>query len=197
MDYSVIEGFSQKERELFRSSCNHLLGKTFVVRTIYKNGANIPNPEYTFLVRYKEIVKDYLSLLGWDIYQDEFNGYFYVLNDLEENRLSMNKITTGILLALRLIYDENSESAGLYRDVICSVRDLLDKIITDFSLLRQKPNMDEIRRSLKLLEEHSIIVPIEGRYNEMSCNFTILPTIFIAVSAEKLNALVEQMKKTD
>jgi hypothetical protein len=196
MDYSIIEGFSAKEQELFSSVCNHLLGNTFVVRDIYKDGVHVNNPEYTFLVRYLDTVRGYLSLLEWDIYQDEFHGYFYISNRLEANRLVMGRVSTCILLVLRLIYDENSERAGLHQDVLCTVRDLLEKVVADFSIFRQKPNMDEIKRSLKLLENHNIIVRIDGKYSEATGRFTILPTILTAVSPEKMQVLIAQMKKS-
>jgi hypothetical protein len=194
MDWAVIDGFSTKEAELFRSACNHLLGRTFVTRMSYSDGERKHNPEYTFIAQYQQAVRDYLVYIGWELYQDPYNGYFYVLNNLEENRLTMDKDTTGMLLALRLIYDENSERAGLNQDVVCYVRDLLEKTVTDFAILRQKPNMREVRRSLQLLESHCIIARLEGRFSEMGCRFTILPTILTAVSAERLSTLVERMK---
>jgi len=194
MDWSVIDGFSNKEVDLFRAACNHLLGRTFVSRMLYTDGEKKHNPEYTFIAQHQQAVRDYLAFIGWELYQDQLNGYFYVQNDLEENRLTMDKDATGILLALRLIYDENSERAGLNQDVVCYVRELLEKTVTDFAILKQKPNMRDVRKSLQLIENHCIIARLEGRFNEMGCRFTILPTILTAVSAEKLNILVDRMK---
>jgi hypothetical protein len=197
MDWAVIDGFNDKELEFFRTACNHLLGRTFVTRIAYGDGEKKHNPEYTFIAQYQQLVHDYLALAGWELFQDQYNGYFYVQNDLEENRLTMDKDTTGMLLALRLIYDENSERAGLNQDVICYVRELLEKTVTDFAILKQKPNMRDIRKSLQLMEKHCIIAKLDGRFNEMGCRFTILPTILTAVSTEKLNILVERMKISD
>jgi len=194
MDWAVIDAFSSKEAELFRAACNRLLGRTFVSRMSYDNGEKKHNPEYTFIAQYQQTVRDYLALLGWELYQDPFNGYFYVQNDLEENRLTLDKETTGLLLALRLIYDENSERAGLNQDVVCYVREILEKTVTDFAILKQKPNMRDVKKSLQLMENHCIIAKLEGRFNEMGCRFTILPTILTAVSAERLNTLVQRMK---
>lgn len=197
MDWSVIDDFSNKDAEIFRQTCNRLLGKTFILREDYEDGKKKHNPEYTFLVRHQQTVQCYLAFLGWDLCHEQYSGYFYVLNNLEENRLTMDKETTGILLALRLIYDEDSEHAGLSQDVVCHVRDLLEKIVTDFAILRQKPNMKEVKKSLQLMENHSLIAKLDGKYNSMDCQFAILPTILTAVSAEKLNTLVEQMKRTE
>ena len=197
MDWSVIDGFSDKEAEIFRSTCNHLLGKTFISRMIWADGLKKHNPEYSFLVRYQQTVQGYLAFLGWDLFHEQYNGYFYVINNLDENRLTMDKEPTAILLALRLIYDEDSERAGLNQDVICYVRDLLEKVVVNFAILRQNPNMRNLRKYLQLMENHGIIVRLDGRYSEMDCRFAILPTILTAVSAEKTNALVEQMRRPE
>ena len=50
--------------------------------------------------------------------------------------------------------------------------------------------MDEVKRALTLLENHSIIQRIEGKFNQSGCKFAILPTVLAAVSSEKLNDVV-------
>ena len=104
MNLSDINDFTAKEKEMFTSVCNHLLGQTFMLRTIYQpDGSTINNAEYNFLALRSEIVKAYLSLLGWELHQDEYNGYFYVINNLDANRMTLGSKPTAILLALRLI----------------------------------------------------------------------------------------------
>lgn len=198
MHIQEIQSFSQKEREQFKTVCNMLLSRTFIVRTNYQQGkGRINNPDYTFLSTHFEAVRDYLSLLDWDLRKDDFNGYYYVLNTDEANRVDLNKVQTAILLALRMIYDENQEMLGFERDAICTVRDVLDKIVTDYAILSTKPNMEDVKRALTLFHNHNILQRIEGKYNQMGCKFAILPTILTAVSSERLNAVVSILKKED
>lgn len=98
-----------------------------------------------------------MSLLDWDLRRDDLNGYFYVLNTDEANRCNLSKKETAILLALRLIYEENMENLGLEQDAICTVRDVLEKVVTDYQILPAKPNMEEVKRALTLLENHAIL----------------------------------------
>lgn len=198
MNFEWISGASQKELEQFKAICNQLLSRTFVVRTmIHPDKGRVNNPDYTFLSNHYEEVREYLSLLDWDLRKDDFNGYFYVLNTDEVNRCNLGKKETAILLAIRMIYDENQERVGLEHDVICTVRDVLEKVVTDYAILPSKPNMDEIKRSLTLLDNHSIIQRINGKYNQTSCKFAILPTVLTAVSSEKLNATVAVLRKEE
>lgn len=189
---------TQKELEGFKSVCNQLLSRTYVVRTLYKPGeGRVNNPDYTFLSTHFEEIQEYLAFLDWDLRKDDMNGYFYVLNTDEANRYNLNKKETAILLAIRMLYEENIERLGLAQDAICSVRDLLEKVVTDYAILPAKPNMDEVKRALTTLDHHSVIQRIEGKYNQTSCKFAILPTVLSVVSSEKLNAIVSVLRKED
>ena len=150
MDFDFIRSATSKELEQFKSVCNQLLSRTYIVRTLFRPGkGRVNNPDYTFLSLHYEAVQEYLSLLDWDLRKDDLNGYFYVINTDEANRCNLNKKETAILLALRMIYEENQEQLGLEQDAVCTVRDVLEKVVTDYAILPAKPNMDEVKRALK------------------------------------------------
>lgn len=198
MSFDWLDTATQKELEQFKVVCNQLLSRTYVVRTLYKPGeGRVNNPDYVFLSTHYEAIRDYLALLDWDLRKDDLKGYFYVLNTDEANRCNLNKKETAILLALRMIYEENIERLGLEQDAICTVRDVLEKVVTDYAILPAKPNMDEVKRALTLLDNHAVIQRIEGKYNQGSCKFAILPTILSVVSSEKLNAIVSALRKEE
>ena len=198
MNMDWLNGATQKEVDQFKAVCNQLLSRTYVVRTIYKpEKGRITNPDYTFLSIHYEHVRDYLALLDWDLRKDDMNGYFYVLNTDEANRCNLDKKETAILLAIRMIYDENQERLGLEQDAICTVRDVLEKVVTDYAILPAKPNMEEVKRALTRLENHSIIQKIDGKFNKGNCKFAILPTVHSVVSADKLNMIVATLRKEE
>ena len=192
MNLDFISSATAKELQQFKSVCNQLLSRTFVVRTLYRPGRErLNNPDYTFLSIHFEAVRDYLSL------HDEANGCFYVINTDEANRLILSKRETAILLALRMLYDESQERLGLEQDALCTVREVLEKVVTDYAILPAKPNMDEFRRAMLVFENHAVIQRIEGRYNQADCRFAILPTILTAVSAERLHEAAAVLRKEE
>ena len=195
-DIILIGGFSARDNERFQRICNSLLANTFVVSFIVKDGQKVPNPDYLFLTRNRDLVKNYLEMAGWELQKSEHHDYYYVTNDMEANRLRLNKEATGIILALRLIYDENSETAGLNQDVEIKTRELLEKVVTDYPLLSSKgnPNMKEVARYLRIIEDHMIVQRISGFFSDMDCRFLILPTILTVVSAEKIRILTAQLR---
>lgn len=198
MNLDFISSATAKELQQFKSVCNQLLSRTFVVRTLYRPGRErLNNPDYTFLSIHFEAVRDYLSLLDCDLRHDEANGCFYVINTDEANRLILSKRETAILLALRMLYDESQERLGLEQDALCTVREVLEKVVTDYAILPAKPNMDEFRRAMLVFENHAVIQRIEGRYNQADCRFAILPTILTAVSAERLHEAAAVLRKEE
>jgi len=198
MYFQAIQDFTQKELDQFKTVCNLLLSRTFVVRDIAETGkGHRINPDYVFLSAHYEAVRDYLSLLDWDLIKDDYNGYFYVFNKDSANRLTLNKIQTAVLLGLRLLYDENQERLGLCRDAVCTVRDVLDKVVTDYPILPVNPNMEEVHRAMTIFENHSVVQRLEGRFRQPECKFSILPTILTVVSSEKLNDTVARLRKDE
>lgn len=119
MNMDWLNSATQREIDQFRSVCNQLLSCTYVVRTLYKpDKGRVTNPDYTFLSIHFEDVSDYLSLLGWTLHKEDMGGFFYVLNADEANRCNLDKKETALLLAIRMIYDENQENLGLEQDAI-------------------------------------------------------------------------------
>ena len=76
-------------------------------------------------------------------------------------------------------------------------REVLEKVVTDYAILPAKPNMEEFKRAMLILENHSIIQRIEGKYNQPDCRFAILPTILTAVSAERLHEVAAVLRKEE
>lgn len=198
MNIDWINGATQKELEQFKTVCNQLLSRTYVVKTLCRpDKSRVNNPDYLFLSAHYEEVREYLFLLDWDLHWDKFNGYFYVINTDGANRCNLDKRQTAILLAIRMIYDENQERLGLEHDAICTVRDLLEKVVTDYAILPAKPNMDEVKRALTLLDNHCVIQRLEGKYNQGSCKFAILPTVLTVASSERLEKVVSVLRKEE
>ena len=198
MKFDFLSSASDKELQQFKSVCNQLLSRTYVVRTLYRPGRErLNNPDDTCLTIHAEAVRDYLRLLDWDLRHDDANGIYYVVNTDDANRCILSKRETAILLALRMLYDESLEGLGLEKDALCTVREVLEKVVTDYAILPAKPNMEEFKRAMLILENHSIIQRIEGKYNQPDCRFAILPTILTAVSAERLHEVAAVLRKEE
>ena len=54
-----------------------------------------------------------------------------------------------------------------------------------------------MKRALTLLENHSVIQRLEGKFNQSSCKMAILPTILSAVPSERLSLAVSVLRKEE
>ena len=189
------EELSSKDKDTFTSVCNRLLAETFVLRTLVKpGGETINNPEYSFLSRNFSLVRDYLSLIDWELVRDDFNGFFYVRNAAQANKLVFNKMATGILLALRLLYEENEGRLGLAQDLECSVQEVLEKVVTDYGILGKRPDFRDVGACMRQMDAHNLIARLEGSYEKPTGRFAILPTILAAVPSDRIRAVAEQLR---
>lgn len=58
MKFDFLSSASDKELQQFKSVCNQLLSRTYVVRTLYRPGRErLNNPDYTFLTIHAEAVR--------------------------------------------------------------------------------------------------------------------------------------------
>ena len=52
MDFDFIRSATSKELEQFKSVCNQLLSRTYIVRTLFRPGkGRVNNPDYTLALR--------------------------------------------------------------------------------------------------------------------------------------------------
>ena len=89
----------------FSTVINKLLLKGFIVRDVFDTREKIIriNPDYRFIERYFDIVNDYLKYSGWVVEKDYVLGVIALNNLNTENRIRLDRETSLILFALRLI----------------------------------------------------------------------------------------------
>ena len=64
MNVDWLNSASQRDIDQFKSVCNQLLSRTYVVRTLYRpDKGRVANPDYTFLSIHYEQVRDSLAWL--------------------------------------------------------------------------------------------------------------------------------------
>lgn len=196
MRIEELESLSSKDRDMFKLVCNKLLTQTFIVNSEKKNPTK-SNPEYLFITRNFDLIKDYLSYLDWDLHKEANYGYYFVTNLEGTNRHTFDKETTQILLVLRILFDDNSKNANLNHTVLCYVSDVLDQLISVFGLYKKKPNMKDFAHCMRALEMYNIIEKWDGNYTQNDCAFVIWPTIRTVVTEEKIATLVTELKQED
>lgn len=178
------------ERERFARLVNYLLNKTYLTREIYEGKQVIGkiNADYRFIERYITLFEGYLSVINYKLTIDEDLGIVSLSNDYGYNKMRLDKLTTLILFTLRTVYDEEREKNASNGIVYLSIASLVYRLL-ELKIVSKKPTLKDITDSVRLLVNQNILTKIEGSLDDSSCQIAILPTILLAVSNEKIDAI--------
>lgn len=184
---------TMSDQNEFASVVNALLLKGFIVRDIFdaKEKMMRTNEDYRYIERHFDLVNDYLKYSGWNIENDVVLGVIALTNFYSENRIRIDRETSLILFALRLIYenekkDSNSSTHAIYITTNGLIKIMLDDGIT---MPGKRLNGRNIAKSLRILANHNIIAKVSGNYDEGNVSFYILPSIVYALDNEKIVAM--------
>lgn len=183
-----IENMPQREKDEFTRCCALLMAKTFVPRDTPDGRLS---RDYSFIQNKFSQLEEYLSLSGWKLYNDRTLGIIYVSNAEEYNRLTLNKLTTQIIVTLRLMFEERRMNGTSVYVVGVTVGELLAKMINELSVLQKKPAQKELKDSFRVLEDHNIIYRMGDSYENMECQIKVLPSILLAVPNNRCKAICE------
>lgn len=191
------ESFSTREKEEFRDICNELFDKTFLnEEVISNNGGFVINEKFNFVRRNFELFEEYFMLSGW-ILERKNNETIYIRNETGSNRVILKLLTTKMLIALRVMYDEKRKTSSNSNRVQFKLSELYNKMLHDFGLIDSMPSKTDRDSSIKIIEKYNIIVKAAVAEDEMDNVYFIMPSITVAVSDDRINMIYNQLKEED
>lgn len=189
------ESFSTREKEEFRDICNELFDKTFLnEEVISNNGGFVINEKFNFVRRNFELFEEYFMLSGW-ILERKNNETIYIRNETGSNRVILKLLTTKMLIALRVMYDEKRKTSSNSNRVQFKLSELYNKMLHDFGLIDSMPSKTDRDSSIKIIEKYNIIVKAAVAEDEMDNVYVIMPSITVAVSDDIINMIYNQLKE--
>ena len=188
--------FSDRDKEQFTRLVNLLLDKTFLLRERVdpREKTLIIDRDYRFLERYFSVFQGYLALAGWELNLDGQLGVAALSNRYGTNRYRLNKHESYFLLVLRLIYLEESEKMTLRRDVVSTVRDLLEKMSL-LNLLEKKLADKSLAEGLSTLREFNLLDRVGGEWTDPETKLVIYPSVLLAVSDAQIQQLFDRSRE--
>jgi len=155
-------------------------------------------PIYSFLVRRRELVADYLAVAGWELRHEERISAFHVVHREGAHRRRLSREATVWLLLLRLIYAEKRErlEVSLTRYPVVEVGAVIQRYAQFFpgQPVRKKGRLDEALRTLHTLK---LIRAAGGgglRAGNTDQLIELLPTLEVVAPAPSAAALAERLR---
>lgn len=190
-DLIKIANMPDKEKAEFARLANYLMSSTYLLRDDDKHRIS---KDYLFIERRFELFYGYFSMIGWRIYQDKQYGVIRIENVDGMNKMKLDKLTTVVIIAMRVIYEEKRIQASSSNDVCTTVAEIIGKIVNDFSIYKKKPTQLDLKETFRILEAHNLIYRLGESYTDYDCRLMILPSIMFAVSNEKCKSICKTLE---
>lgn len=195
----MIEYFDllpEEEQQQLTEVIQTLLKQTFVLERKYekRTGRFNFNREYRILSKHLEFLKAYFMIAGMEIVENIPGGVIYVRGEgIAPERLS--KLATIYLLILKLIYDEQMASASTSINIYTTLGDINERV-GSFNLLKERPSLTEIKRTLTLLKKYQLVEVLDPLEElESESRIIIYPCINMVLLGEDAKLLLESFKE--
>lgn len=173
-----------------------LLKQTFVLERKYekRTGRFTFNREYRVLSKHLEFLKEYFKIAGIEVVENIPGGVIYVRGEgITPERLS--KLATIYLLILKLIYDEQMASASTSINIYTTLGEINERV-GSFNLLRERPSLTEIKRTLTLLKKYQLVEVLDPLEElESETRVIIYPSINMVLLGEEVRQLLESFQE--
>jgi Domain of unknown function (DUF4194) len=156
---------------------------------------------YHFISRHSSLIRDYLSVAGWELRHDERLSIFQVSHSEGAHRRRLNRDTTIWLLLLRMIYAEKRErlELALTRYPVVTVGEVIQRYSEFFPgrTIKKKGSLEEALRALHNLKLIRAAGGGAPRVHDPEELVELLPALEIVVPAHEISTLVEKLREYD
>jgi hypothetical protein len=188
--------FSPNEQAQFAEAVRHLLADGFIWRE-----EESERRIYHFIARNSSLVRDYLSVAGWELRHDERLSIFQVIHSEGAHRRRLNRDTTIWLLLLRMIYAEKRErlELALTRHPVVTVGEVIQRYSEFFpgQTVRKKGSLEDALRALHNLKLIRAAGGGAPRVNDADQLIELLPTLEAVVPASEVSTIAEKLREYD
>jgi hypothetical protein len=186
-----------EEKEELKEVIKTLYSQTYLLERKYdkKTERYLPNRIYRTGERHLDFLKEYFQIADIDLIE---NRQFGILHIVTQNLLGdkLSRLTTIFILLLKLIFDEQMNTASSSIHVYTTLNELYEKIQL-FRLWNNKSiSITEIRKTISVLKKYQVLeITEEAGDLEGDTRFIIYPTIHLLLSSQSIEALLEQYQE--
>ncbi|OKA27494.1 type I Wadjet antiplasmid transformation system protein JetB [Bacillus cereus] len=179
-----MQNVSEREREEMGIVVNYLFSHNFLLKEFERE-------KYHLAVRNKDIIKQYLQVIGWDFIMDEKHGCIVIVSPHYEHRLKLKKDETIWLLVLRLIYEEKRSSLSISQYPFTTLQEIKGKYETFRLTFVSKTKLREL---VQMGKQNQLLRPIDNDIELDDCRFQLFHSCIHVLQQGDLNVLYEKIK---
>lgn len=191
-----MENLPDEERQQVTEVIRLLLRQTFLLERKYdkKTGRFLFNKEFRICNKHLEFLQEYFQIAGIELKENSQTGVMYLVGE-DVMAEKLGKLATIYLLILKLIYDEQMSQASTSVNIYTTLGDLNARV-GSFQLLKERPSITEMKRTLTLLRKYQVIELTESVEElETESRIIIYPSINMVLFGDKVQELIKSFEE--
>jgi hypothetical protein len=188
-----------EEKEELKEVIKTLFQQTYLLERKYdkKSERYLPNRLYRTCERHLDFLKEYFQIADIDLIE---NRQFGIMHIITQNLLGdkLSRLTTIFILLLKLIFDEQMNTASSSIHVYTSLNEVYDKIQL-FRLWSNKSiSITEVRKAITALKKYQVIeITDEMGDLDGDTRFIIYPTVNLLLNSQSIGAILAQYQEEE
>jgi len=176
----LLQGLSQGDKENFRRICNKLISVCFICKK-----KEDTKSDYYFLLRHKQLFKQYIEILGYKLNINEEYGVIQLVNQQNYNRINLKLFESIILLILRILYDEKKRELSLDNDILIDVGEIQDKFMA-LKIRDKLIDKTTLGNALRVFRRFQLLEPLDKDLTRADSRILLYDSILMAVRVDDI-----------
>jgi hypothetical protein len=188
-----------EEKEELKEAIKTLYHQTYLLERKYdkKSERYLPNGLFRTCERHLDFLKEYFKIADIDLVENRQYGIIHIATpNLQGDKLS--RLTTIFLLLLKLVFDEQMNTASSSIHVYTSLNEVYDKIQL-FRLWNNKSiSPTEVRKTIAILKKYQVI-EITDEMGELDgdTRLIIYPTVNLLLDSQSIGAIIKEYQEEE
>jgi hypothetical protein len=193
MMFEYYNQLLDEEKDQLKDLIKELFTQTFILERKYdkKTGRYQLNPMYRVCERHFDFLREYFGIADMELIENRQYGIMALqTQNLQGDKLS--RLTTLFLLLLKLIYDEQMNTASNSVHVFTTLDEIYDKLRL-FHLWNNKSiSPTELRKTLAALKKYQAVEVLDDTKElEGSTRLIIYPTVSMILNGGSIEKLLQ------
>lgn len=197
--FEYYKGLLDEEKEELTSLIKMLYNQTFILDRKFdkKTGRYQINRMYRVCERHYEFLREYFQIADMDIIENRQYGIMALKTPtLQGDKLS--RLTTLFILLLKLIFDEQMNTASNSAQVYTTLAEIFEKLKL-FRLMYSKTiSPTELKKTIAILKKYQVIEVMEESMElDGTTRLMIYPTVGLILNGQSIQGIIEQYQENE
>lgn len=197
--FEYYNSLLDEEKDELKALIKELFSQTFILERKYdkKTDRYQLNKMYRVCERHYDFLKEYFSIADMELIENRQYGIM-ALRTQNQQGDKLSRLTTLFILLLKLIYDEQMNTASNSIHVYTTLDEIYDKLQV-FHLWNNKSiSPTELRKTIAALKKYQVVEVLDDTKDlEGSTRLIVYPTVSMILNGQSIQGLLELYQESE